>query len=116
MAKQKDIIKIEELICEICNKEPALGVCAVPGVSFSCAYGKACLEANAHPWGILIANTACIGGLEQSAGWWKEMVECTCKHLGKTIEEFNKEVEEDIRKMNEYFERKETENAHRTID
>jgi len=87
--------------CSVCGNEPAVGVCAVPGVPCSMSYGKACLEANAHPWGILVANTAMLGGMEHAAGWWKEMVESTCKHLGKTREEFDKDVAEDIKSMNE---------------
>ena len=61
----------------------------------SVAYCKECLEANAHPWHILIANTACIeGGLKNTASWWQEMVLATCKHLGRTVENFNQQVEQ----------------------
>ena len=84
----------EKLKCAVCKDEPAVGVCCVPGVAYSAAYGRKCLDANAHPWDILVANTACIGSLEKSADWWKEMVTCTCKHLGRTLEEFNARVED----------------------
>lgn len=88
--------EIEMPICEICNKNQATGVCCVPGVPISCAYCKECLDANAHPWWVLLANTVCLGGLEHAAYWWKKMVEDTCLHLGRTKEEFNQEVQKEI--------------------
>ena len=92
------------LICEVCNKNEAMGVYSVPAVPISCSYCRECLEANAHPWYILVGNTSCLGGLEHSADWWKEMVEDTCKYLGRTIEEFNKEVEESVEKFDKLSE------------
>ena len=83
-------------ICEVCNKNQAIGVYCVPAVPISCAYCKECLDANAHPLWILVGNTVCIGGLENAPYWWKKMVEDTCRHLGRTIEEFNQEVREEI--------------------
>ena len=86
-------------ICEVCNKNEAVGVACVPGVPFSAAYCKECLAANAHPWGILVANTACCDGLNNCSDWWKIIVECTCKHLNKSLEEFNREVELSIKDL-----------------
>lgn len=91
--------EIEMPVCEVCNKNQAVGVCCVPGVPISCAYCKECLEANAHPWWVLLANTVCIGGLINAAPWWKKMVEDTCRHLGRTKEEFNQEVQKEIDNM-----------------
>jgi len=82
------------LICDVCGKNEAVGVAAVPMVPISMAYCRACLDANAHPWEILVANTACIGGLDSANESWKEMVMDTCKHLGRTLEEFNTAVAE----------------------
>jgi len=100
----------EKLICNVCGKNEALGVCCVPSVPCSMAYCKECLEANAHPWGILVANTACCNGLENTADFWKEMVEDTCKHLGRTIEEFNNAVAIDMVTMAGYSDLNEDEN------
>lgn len=36
------------------------------------------------------------GGYEYSADWWKEIIENTCKHFGKTIKEFNDAVEAEM--------------------
>jgi hypothetical protein len=80
-------------LCEVCNKNKSIGVASVPGVPYSAAYCKECLEANAHPLFIIIANTACCGGLDKCSDWWKEIVNDTLKHLNKTLEWFNKEVE-----------------------
>ncbi|MGI0133708.1 MAG: hypothetical protein ACREBW_01960 [Candidatus Micrarchaeaceae archaeon] len=77
--------------CETCGGA-AIAVLSVPGVPYSTSYCSECIEANAHPWKILTANTACIGSYEESSDWWKEMVQATCKRLGKTLEEFKQDV------------------------
>ena len=86
--------------CEVCNKNTSIGICCIPGLPMSCAYCQECLEANAHPWGAIVANTACCGGLEHTGPEWVDMVHCTLKHLGRTIEEFIAEVSKDIDEMN----------------
>jgi hypothetical protein len=80
-------------VCETCNVRESIGVCSVPGVPYSAAYCQECLTADAHPWHALVANTACVGGLENSAIWWQEIVNHTLKHLGRTLEEFNADVD-----------------------
>ena len=82
--------------CEVCDKRDAVGVACVPMAPISCAYCTECLAANAHPWYALVANTACIGGLENANGNWKKMVQDTCTYLNKTLEDFNKAVQESI--------------------
>lgn len=81
-----------QLSCDVCDNEPAVGVAAVPGVPISVAYGQKCMAANAYPWWVLVANTAAMGGLDESAEWWKQMVYDTCAHLGKTLAEFEADV------------------------
>lgn len=85
--------------CDVCGAEPSVGVVSVPGVPCSMSYGRRCIDAGAHPWGILVANTACIGGLQHAAPWWKTMVEDTCRHLGKTIDEFNRDVDASLKEF-----------------
>jgi hypothetical protein len=89
----------KKLICEACGKNEAVGVCCVPAVAMSCAYCKPCLEANNHPMHVLVANTACIGGLDKSADFWREMVTDSLKTQGKTLEWFNAEVARDMAEM-----------------
>lgn len=96
--------EIKKPICEVCNKNESFSTISVPGVPISCAYCMECFQANAHPWWILVSNTACIGGIENAAKYWKEMVEATCNHLGKSMEEFNREVEVGIEHLNRALE------------
>lgn len=80
--------------CDVCKKEPAVGVACVPGMPVSVAYGRACLDANAHPYGLLVVNTALVGDYAKSAEWWQEMVDATLTHLGKSREQFDADVAE----------------------
>ncbi len=34
-----------------------------------------------------------IGGLTEAAEWWRKLVEDTCRHLGRTLDQFNADVE-----------------------
>ncbi len=82
--------------CDVCGENPPVGVGAMPGVPASFAYCKGCLKANAHPYPIVVANTAMLGGLEQAAPWWQQLVHDTLTHLGKTREEFEASVRADM--------------------
>jgi hypothetical protein len=90
------------MTCDVCGKEAECGVCCVPGVPMSVAYCRECLIANAHPWNVLVANTAVCGGLDQMNEEWREMVFDTCNHLGKPVNQFNVDVAADILKLTEY--------------
>jgi hypothetical protein len=79
-------------ICDVCGERPSLGVGAMPGVPISFAYCKDCLRANAHPYAIVVANTAMLGGMDGAAPWWVQLVEDTLAHLGKTRAEFDASV------------------------
>lgn len=87
---------LPELICDVCHNEPAVGVAAVPGVPVSMAYGGHCLAANAHPYGILVINTAMCGGYDHTSEWWRQMVDDTLHHLGKDREQFDLDVEAEM--------------------
>lgn len=91
--------------CEVCRREPAVGVGAVPGVPYSAAFGEACLAAGASPLWVVVANTALAGGLQHAADWWiEEMVEPTLTHLGVSREDFDRQVAQAIAE----FEQEET--------
>jgi hypothetical protein len=81
-------------MCEVCKKNVSVGVACVPGIPYSAAYCEECLKANAHPYGILVAEVAVAGGLENLAPWFREMVSSTLKHIGKTQEEFDQDVKD----------------------
>lgn len=93
---------ITELKCDVCDNEPSIGVVAVPGVPASVSYGQKCFEANAHPWTILVANTAIGGGYDHMATWWKKMVDDTIKHLNKTREQFDADVAKSMKDLDSY--------------
>lgn len=95
---------MENPTCEVCNKAESIGVCCVPGVPYSAAYCRGCLEANAHPWFALVANTACCDGFDKTNTEWQEMVKATCTHLGRTLDQFGQEVATAIVEMNKYNE------------
>ncbi len=87
-----------KLICDACKENEALGVAAVPGVPMSVAYCRECLQANSHPMYVLIGNTACCGGLDNTVDEWQQMVMCSLHHQDKTLEWFNEEVRKSIEK------------------
>jgi hypothetical protein len=89
--------------CDVCGIEESVGVYSVPGVPISMAYCKTCLQENAHPWGILVAQAACLGGLSNAHEYFIEMIECTCKRLNRTMEEFESQVAEDIIALDQYL-------------
>lgn len=87
--------------CEACNQRPGIGVAAVPGCPVSVSYCRECLDANAHPYWVLVANTACVGRYDDCADWWREMVDDTLRYLGKSREDFDAEVKASVDQMNE---------------
>lgn len=87
------------MACDVCEKNLEIGVACVPGLPISVAYCQQCLNANAHPWWTLVAGTALNNGLENCADYWKKMVQDTCVHLGRTLEEFNQDVQKDLDKL-----------------
>jgi len=89
-------VKESKSICEVCNKNESIGVAAVPMVPISVAFCKECMDVNAYPWWVLVANTAIIGGYEKCCKQWQEMVRDTCIHLGRDIQLFHEEVKEKI--------------------
>lgn len=84
------------LVCEVCNKEEALGVASVPGIPYSAAYCKHCIEANAHPYMMLVAGTSILGGLTNAHDWWCSMVYDTLRHLDISMQDFVVDVDEII--------------------
>jgi hypothetical protein len=53
--------KQPELVCEVCNREPAVGV-ASSMAPISHAYGRRCLEMGADVFGTLITTWMCCDG------------------------------------------------------
>ena len=91
--------KDNKLICDVCNKNEALGVACIPYVPISVAFCQECLNANSYPLSILIANTACCNGIENCNEDWKNMIYDSLRHQNKTIEWFNEEVAKSIKEF-----------------
>lgn len=94
--------------CDVCGQEAEVRVYAMPYVPGSFAYCPECLRANAHPYGIVVNNTAMCGGLDQCAWGWRLVVHGTLRRLGIDKETFDRDVNEAIvdfseidRKLNE---------------
>jgi hypothetical protein len=80
--------------CDVCNHEQAVRAASVPGLPVTVAYGERCLAANVHPYSVLVAATASMGGLINTARWWRDMVERTCQYLNVPMEQFKHDVAE----------------------
>lgn len=80
-----------------------MGVAAVPGVPVSVAYGRKCLEANAHPYWIMVNNTALCGGYARCAPWWQQMVDDTLSHLDLSRVSFDNDVAVALEELAEEF-------------
>jgi hypothetical protein len=70
-------------------------VCSVPAVPWSAAYCQECLDANAHPYHIIVSNTWALGGYDNSVDWWQAIVNDTLTHLEIPMEQFIEDVEAD---------------------
>jgi len=44
---------------------------------------------------MLVANTNAIGGYDQSADWWRDVIDITLTRLDITMEQFLKEVKDE---------------------
>jgi len=102
--------------CEICGKEPSIGVaCSVLG-AFSMAMGKNCLEKKAENYGLLVGTIADCGGLDHLAEWVWDIIPPSLEVAGKTEEEFKKDIEEEIERMkNDPFLNGEMERAEKEV-
>jgi hypothetical protein len=98
-----------EAKCDVCGRQGIAGVAAMPGVPISFAYCHTCLAAGAHPYEIVVANTAMCGGLEQTAEWWQELVQRTLDYFSKDPADFAADVAEGIARMDEDMRRLEAE-------
>lgn len=89
-------MQVDAGVCDACRIHRAIGVASLPFAPMSVSFCSACLLANNHPYWILVCNTAMIGGLDNSNLDWRQMVETSLAYQGKTLTEFNADVEHDI--------------------
>ena len=84
--------------CEVCKTEMHEGrtiVLSVPGIPWSARFCHSCRRSGAIPYWMLVANTNAIGGYDQSADWWRDIIDLTLTRLDITMEQFLKEVEDE---------------------
>jgi hypothetical protein len=64
-------------VCEVCDKEPAVGIASSGLGPCSCAYCSKCLKQGAEPLKIMLATLACLAPADQIekavAPWVKEV-------------------------------------------
>lgn len=88
--------------CDVCGKIDEVYVAASACGATSFAYCKECLESGAEPWGALVFYISC-GGIYPNdiSQEYQEIVRNTCRRLGRTEDEFAKDV---LRKVLEDYE------------
>tara|TARA_R110000824_G_scaffold331751_2_gene518375 strand:+ start:136 stop:408 length:273 start_codon:yes stop_codon:yes gene_type:complete len=78
--------------CECCGKEEEVLVCSAPFGACSIGRCKNCFENDYYPYHLIVANTWGIGGLENGANWYKELVVHSLKFYKKTEEDLEKDM------------------------
>lgn len=79
---------LTELICEVCNNEPAVGVAASPLGPVSMAYGRECLRAGVEAKSIVFATMYCVGPARTDYGpGYAEIIERSLAFHGLTWEQ-----------------------------
>lgn len=98
--------------CDCCNKEPSIGVAALPGMPMSIAWCTKCLQAEVIPIWAAISNTACIGGMNDAAQWWIELIERSLKYHNYSRDQFDANVAHEIATMDQILTDQEHPNDH----
>lgn len=90
---------IDVLECQVCGKEPAVGVACSGLGAVSIAYGRSCLDAGAEPYDLLVATVAMCGGRANTAEWVPAVIAASLIVAGKTLAEFDVDVAKDAEEM-----------------
>ena len=78
--------------CEVCERLPEYTRGTMPFTQYQVGYCLECLSRNAHPWWALTLTTATLGGRAHVSKEWQRMIEDTCLHFDRTLEEFDADV------------------------
>jgi len=87
--------------CNVCDKEPAVGVASSTLGPMSFAYGRECLKANAEPYGPLVTMVAMCGGRANLADWVPPIIEGSLRVAGKSMEDFDADVAQETAELQE---------------
>ncbi len=91
--------------CAVCGKQTEVYVASSSIGAVTYAYCEDCLRAGAEPWSDLVFNCAICGPYPESVNTqFRETVRNTCRHLGKTEEEFQADVNEAILDWDDHME------------
>jgi hypothetical protein len=82
------------ITCAVCRRRPAVAILPVPGMDASESCCAECQKGDAIPWDLCVANTACLGGRARTIAKWQRIIEATCFLNGKTLVEFDQQVEQ----------------------
>ena len=71
-----------DLICQCCNREPAVGVASIPGVPMSIAWCQACIRAEVVPvWVCEFWRDMADGQRNALAPWAHELINSTLAYF-----------------------------------
>ena len=56
--------------CEVCDKEPSVGVASLPFAAMSVSFGRECLVRNAYPLWSVVVTIEINGGKNQCSDWF----------------------------------------------
>ena len=93
----------EKLICDVCEKNEALGVAASPLGPISFAYCSECLKQKVEPWPIVVATVWGCGGYDKLAVWAKEYIDNSIAFHGKTRADLDREVTDNDESCHKYL-------------
>jgi hypothetical protein len=83
-------------MCEVCLKNKETVSRIIPLTDIKAEYCEECWKAGAHPWLMLVRVTAEHNGLRFCKSDWIRMVHSTNKHLGRSLEEFERRVRNEM--------------------
>jgi hypothetical protein len=97
--------------CEVCKKNPSVGVGASTCGAISFAYCKECLSLGAEPYGALVAYLSsavnkgedCKPEANSIHEGYQKIIDSSLSIAGKTREEFYADVDKCIAEMNEFY-------------
>ena len=90
--------------CDVCGAETKIVVCASSMGPISYAYCQSCLEKGLEPYGGMVVYISCAGHFPDDINEaYQDSVRRTLKETGVSEEKFIGDVDEAIKKMDDYF-------------
>lgn len=99
--------ELPELICEVCEKNKAIGVASSWLGAFSSAYCRECAESGAEPYWAILA-TGSMGRLGSFADFvpaFQDTVMATLQVTGRTLDDYWRDLEKSIEEEQEFWDK-----------